>query len=148
MKYSFDGFNYLMRLDKGERLSEALEKFGLETNIQGAWVSGLGGAITATLGFYDLDKKEYDWRDYEGLREVVSLTGNLARDEKGEFVFHLHAVLGDREFNTVGGHLKDLTAGATLELFIHRAYQPTKRKMDESVGLKTLDLQSTGREGA
>ncbi len=147
MKYSFDGFNYLMRLDKGERLSDALEKFGLETNIEGGWVSGLGGAGTATLGFFDLDKKEYDWRDYEDLREVVSLTGNLARDEKGQFVFHLHAVLGDRDFNTVGGHLKDLTAGATLELFIHRAYQPTKRKTDESLGLKTLDLEPMAGRG-
>ncbi len=140
MKYSFDGFNYLMRLDEGEKLGEALEKFAQETKIEGAWVSGLGGAQRATLGFYDLDKKEYDWRDFTDLREVASLTGNLARDEKGDLVFHLHVVLGDREFNTVAGHLKDLTAGATLELFIHRAYQPTKRKMDERVGLKTLDL--------
>jgi predicted DNA-binding protein with PD1-like motif len=140
MVYSFDGFNYLIRLDKGEQLATALQQFAQETKIEGAWVNGLGGALQATLGFYDLDTKSYQWREFEGLREVASLTGNLARDEAGELVIHLHAVLGDNKFQTVSGHLKDLTAGATLELFIHRAYQPTKRKMDDAIGLKTLDL--------
>ena len=140
MKYSFDGFNYLIRLDKGEQLSESLERFARETKIEGAWVNGLGAALEVTLGFYDLDKKEYHWQQFDGLREIVSLTGNLAYDEDGQFVFHLHGILGDETFQTIGGHIKDLTAGATVELFVHRAYQSTKRKMDETVGLKTLDL--------
>lgn len=140
MKYSFDGYNYLIRLDKGEKLAESLERFAAETKIEGAWVSGLGAALEATLGYYDLDKKEYVWRQFEGLREVVSLTGNLAYDEDGQFMFHLHGVLSGDDFQTIGGHVKDLTAGATVELFIHRAYQPTKRKLDETTGLKTLDL--------
>lgn len=140
MKYSFDGFNYLVRLDKGEQLAASLERFAAETNIEGAWVNGLGAATSATLGFYDLEAKEYRWREFEGLREIVSLTGNLAYDEDGRFMSHLHGVLSDHEFATVGGHVKDLTAGATVELFIHRAYQPTRRKLDDNTGLKTLDL--------
>lgn len=140
MRYSFDGFNYLIRLDKGERLKESLEQFARETKIEGAWVSGLGGALEATLGFYDLDKQEYRWQKFDGLREIVSLTGNLAYNEAGEFIFHLHGVLADEKYQTVGGHVQDLTAAATIELFMHRAYQPTKRKYDESVGLQTLDL--------
>jgi len=140
MRYSFDGFNYLIRLDKGERLAESLTKFAAETKIEGAWVSGVGAALEATLGFYDLDKKKYRWQQFDSLREIVSLSGNLAYDEDGKFIFHLHGVLSDEKFQTVGGHVKDLAAGGTVELFVHRAYQPTKRKMDESVGLRTLDL--------
>lgn len=127
-------------MDKGEKLSESLIKFAEETKIEGAWVSGLGAALDATLGFYDLKKKKYHWKQYDGVREIVSLTGNLAYDQDGSFMFHLHGVLSDEDYQTVGGHVKDLTAGATVELFVHRAYQPTKRKLDESVGLKTLDL--------
>ena len=141
MVYSFDGFNYLIRLDKGEHLSQALEKFAAETKIWGAWVSGVGAASEATLGFYDLDKKQYRWQRFDGLREVVSLSGNLAFDEEDQFVAHLHAVLGDDQYRTVGGHVKDMVAGATMELFVHRAYQPTKRKMDGAVGIKVLDLK-------
>lgn len=140
MKFSFDGFNYLIRLDKGDKLSSSLDTFMKETKLEGAWVNGLGATLKATLGFYDLDKREYRWQEYDGLREIVSLTGNLAYDQDGSFVFHLHGVLSDEEYRTVGGHIQDLTAGATVELFVHRAYQPTKRKLDESVGLNTLDL--------
>jgi predicted DNA-binding protein with PD1-like motif len=140
MRYSFDGYNYLIRLDKGEKLAESLERFAAETKLEGAWVSGLGAALEATLGYYDLGKKEYVWRQFEGLREIVSLAGNLAYDEDGQFIFHLHGVLSDEQFQTIGGHVKDFAAGATVELFIHRAYQPTRRKMDEGIGLKILDL--------
>jgi uncharacterized protein len=124
MTHSFDGFNYLIKLNKGERLSEVIEQFVRETKIEGAWVSGVGGALEATLGFYDLDSKEYQWQTFDGLREVVSLSGNLAFNEEGKIMYHLHSVLSDRQFQTVGGHVKDLVAGATLELFVHRSYQP------------------------
>jgi len=119
---------------------EVLEKFVQENEVPGAWISGLGGAQAVTLGFYDLEKKEYQWQTFEGLREVVSLTGNIALDEAGKPIFHLHGVFGDRKFQTVGGHVKDLVAGATLELFIHRTYKPLKRKSDAETGLSLLDL--------
>lgn len=140
MVYSFDGFNYLIKLNKGERLSEAVAQFARETKIEGAWVNGIGAALEATLGFYDLDKQQYNWQTFSELQEIVSLNGNLAYDEQGTMVFHLHGVFSNRQFQTAGGHVKDLVAGATVELFIHRAYQPTKRKTDPSVGLQTLDL--------
>lgn len=140
MTYSFDGFNYLVRLDKGEHLGEAIKQFVAETKIEGAWVNGLGGALEVTLGFYDLDKQAYQWRTFAGLREVVSLTGNLAFDEQGNMMHHLHGVFGDLAYQMVGGHVKDLVAAATIELFVHRAYQPMRRKVDPNVGLQTLDL--------
>lgn len=140
MKYSFDGFNYLLRLDRGDHLSECLEQFVEETKLEGAWVSGLGATIEATLGFYDPENKEYKWQTFDGVREIVSLTGNLAHDEAGKFIFHVHGILGDPAFQTVAGHVKDLVAGATIELFIHRAYQPTRRKFDEVTGLQVLDV--------
>jgi predicted DNA-binding protein with PD1-like motif len=141
MKYSFNaGYNYLIKLNKGERLSEAIEQFARETKIEGAWIQGLGGALEATLGFYDLDAKEYQWKTFEGLREVLSLTGNIAFDEQGKIVYHLHGTFGDRDYRVVGGHVKDLVVGATLELFVQRTIRSTKRKTDPEVWLQTLDL--------
>jgi predicted DNA-binding protein with PD1-like motif len=136
----FDGFNDVIRLQKGERLSEAIQQFTKEAKLEGAWLSGLGAATEVTIGFYDLDKKEYHWQTFQDTREVVALSGNLARNEKGEMVFHLHGVFADDQFQTVGGHVKDLVAGATLELFVHRTYKPLKRKQDPAVGLPLLDL--------
>lgn len=142
MTSMFDGFNDIVRLEKGERLSEALEQFTARANPQllGAWLSGLGAVSEVTLGFYDLDKKEYEWRTFEDLREMVSLTGNFAQDEQGKMMFHLHGVFGGRDFNTIGGHVKDFVAGATVELFVHRTYKPLGRQRDEATGLPLLVL--------
>ncbi|HEX7963619.1 MAG TPA: PPC domain-containing DNA-binding protein [Candidatus Saccharimonadales bacterium] len=141
MTYTFDGYNYLIRLEHGERLAAAFEQFCRETKISGAWVSGLGAAEEVTLGYYDLGKKEYQWQTLQGLREIAAMQGNIALDEQGSRVFHLHGVFADESLQTVGGHVKDLVAGATVELFVHRAYKPMHRKMDEAVGLQLLDLQ-------
>lgn len=140
MTYSFDGYNYWIRLDWGESLARCLDIFMKETKIEGAWVSGLGGALGMTLGFYDLEKKAYEWRTFEGLHEVLSLQGNLAKNEAGEVMFHLHGTFGDSDFQSIGGHVKDLTAAATLELFVHRSYLPLQRKMNSEVGLETLSV--------
>lgn len=136
----FDGFNDIIRLEKGESLVNSLEKFIQNTELPGAWVSGLGGAKEVTLGFYDLEKKIYQWQTFDGLREVVSLTGNIGFGENGRPVFHLHGVFGDRQFQTIGGHVKDLVVGATLELFIHRTYKRLQRRPDGATGLSLLDL--------
>ncbi|HUS25808.1 MAG TPA: PPC domain-containing DNA-binding protein [Nevskiaceae bacterium] len=140
MIHTFDGFNYVIRLDKGERLATALEQFFAAAKPEGAWVSGVGGVLEVILGFYDLDKKEYHWQTFKGLREIASLQGNIALDEQGKLMFHLHGVFANEKYQTVGGHVKDLVAGGTVELFVHRTYQPLHRKMDDGVGLPILDL--------
>lgn len=140
MIYSFDGYNYLIKLEKGEKLMPALQAFAKETKLEGGWINILGGALNMTLGFYDLDKKEYIWRDFEGLYEITGITGNLAYDQQNQPVFHLHGTFADRDFKTVGGHLKDLTTAATVEIFIHRSFKQVKRAHDETSGLQTLDL--------
>lgn len=141
MTHSFDGYNYLIRLSYGEQLGEMLEQFFADTKIDGAWVSGIGGCTEAILGYFDLKAKAYQWQTFAGTREVLSITGNLALDATGKTVPHLHAVLGDETYQTIGGHLKDLTVGATLELFIHRTYRSVHRSYDEETGLQLLDLQ-------
>lgn len=140
MRVLFDGFNDVVRLDKGERLAAALEQLGQNSDLPGGWLSGLGGAQSVTLGFYHLDKKEYTWQTFDGLREVLSLTGNVARGADGQFICHLHGVFGDAQSQTIGGHVKDLTVAATLELFLHRTYKPLSRKLNTEVGLPLLEV--------
>lgn len=140
MTHSFDGYNHLVRLEQGERLSAALAQFMAETKLDGAWVNGLGAASNVEIGFFNLSARAYKWRTFGNMMEVVALTGNLAADVTGSMMFHLHGVFADDEYQTVGGHVKDLVVGATLELFVHRSYQPMRRFSDEGTGLQLLNL--------
>jgi uncharacterized protein len=140
MTHSFDGFNYLIRLGMGERLSVAIEQFFVASKIEGGWVSGVGAASEVSLGFYNLGSKAYKWRTFGSMMEIVSLGGNLAYDDSGKMTLHLHGVFADSEYRTVGGHVKDFVAGGTVELFVHRSYQPMHRFHDDKTGLQLLDL--------
>jgi len=140
MVHSFDGFNHLIRLDKGESVVGSLQKFIAEVKCEGAWLAGIGGVQAATLGFYNLETKEYKWQDFKGLYELTSLNGTIALNEQDEPVLHLHGTLSDGNYQTIGGHIKDLIAAGTIEIFVHRAYKPIHRKTDQSTGLKILDL--------
>lgn len=141
MRHVFDGFNHFLRLEKGEQLSATLLEFAAKNKLEGAWVSGIGGAQSATIGYYDLTTKQYRWRDINDLHEVLSLQGNIALNEDAKPRFHLHGIFSDKNFQTIGGHVKDLTVGATLELFIHRSDRVAlHRKLDQGIGLPLLDL--------
>lgn len=140
MTHSFDGYNYLVRLAIGERLSEVLEQFFAESKIEGGWVSGVGTASEVQLGFYELNAKDYKWRTVGRTMEIASLAGNIARDDQGKMMYHLHGVFASSDYTTTGGHVKDLIAAATVELFIHRSHQPMHRRNDEATGLQLLDL--------
>lgn len=140
MTHSFDGYNYLIRVEMGERLSEVFEQFFVESKIEGSWVSGVGTASEVVLGFYELNAKDYKWRTFGRTMEIASLSGNVARDDQGKMMFHLHGVFASSDYATVGGHVKDFIVAATVELFIHRSYQPIHRKHDEATGLQLLDL--------
>lgn len=140
MVSTFDGYNHILRLDRGEKLSAAMRQFLTAEDIDGAAVTGIGGAEQLELGYYDLESKEYIWKLFPNLYEITSLTGTIALGQDGKPMFHLHGTFAGRDYQVVGGHVKDFVVGATCELFIHRTYQPLKRTHDDGTGLELLDL--------
>lgn len=140
MVFSSDDYNHVIRLDKGERWSEAFARFTAQTKAEGAWVSIIGGVLEVTLGYYNIRKKEYQWQTVPGLREITGIQGNIALNEQGEPMAHLHGSFSDQGYQMIGGHVKDFVAAATVEVFVHRFNRPLHRKTDPEVGLQTLNL--------
>lgn len=140
MTFQFDGYNWLVRLEKGEQLVEQLTKLIKEQNVTGAWISGLGAAMWAELGFYDLEKQEYVWKRIDGPIEITSLQGNVAwQDDKP--ALHIHGSFSDREMQALGGHVKELEIAGTCEVLLHRWYkQGLSRSPDKNTGLNLLNL--------
>jgi predicted DNA-binding protein with PD1-like motif len=135
-----DGHNYLIRFTKDELLIEGLQAFMQEKQLPGAWISGLGGAQWVELGFYDLPNQRYQWRRFDELLEVTAITGNIAWQNQ-QPVLHLHGTFSGQDYQAIGGHIKELCVGGTLELLIQPfGNQPIQRQQDNTTGLKLLAL--------
>ncbi len=140
MKYKYDGYNHIIRLNRGEQLIESLNQFAEETNLGAAWLLGLGGAQKSELGFYDLEAKQYEWKKFNQILEITTLQGNLSW-VNNEPQWHIHGTFSDKEYRAFGGHVKELEVAATCELFIHTFFnKKITRNLDEEIGLKLLDV--------
>lgn len=114
-----------------------LMDYAREHNLKSAWVSGLGGAGATTLGFYNIETREYEWTDYPKPMEIVNLTGNLAWVDNEPF-WHVHGTFSGRDLQAVGGHVKELVVGLTCELLVAPLETPLTRTFDDETGLKLL----------
>ncbi len=130
--------HYVIRLEKGEPIISRVTEFCEENNITSGLFHGIGAALSAEIGFYNLADKEYSWKKINEPMEIVSLTGNISLVEDKPFL-HIHIVLSNSDFECFGGHLKDATVGATCEIYLTDSLTKIERKMDEEIGLKLLN---------
>lgn len=140
MQYIHAQNSIVVRLERGEKLIESLNSLAIDEEMSSAWLSGLGGAESVELGFYELDTQQYKWQAFNELMEVTSLQGNLAWID-GQPKWHIHGTLSGRDYHAIGGHVKELVVGGTCEIIVHTMPSMTlQRQHDKSVGLDILDL--------
>jgi predicted DNA-binding protein with PD1-like motif len=128
------------RLFEGEDLAEAIKKRVEESGIKAGFFLLIGSLKDAVLGYYK--EGQYKAIHLEGPLEIASCMGNIAVDEKGEFVVHAHVVVSNEKGEAFGGHLmKDSHVGATAELVMVEAEGVClQRALDEKTGLKLWKL--------
>lgn len=139
MTYKKFGSNYVIRLEKGEELVKEVLDFCRDNKIKAGFMTGLGGLTSALVGYYNLNRKKYIFRNVKDAVELVSLNGNVA-EVGGELALHMHAAVSDRRNKVHGGHLKEAEVGGTCEIYLMAFDGPMQRKMDEEIGLPLLDL--------
>lgn len=131
---------YILRLNHEEKLVESILSFCEQHKVNTASVSGIGGVSVVELGYYDLSRKEYYWRNFYGLFEITSLMGNIAIVDSKPFL-HSHMTISDTNFQVFGGHLKEAVVGPTCELMINTHDKNITRMVDDDIGLKLLNLE-------
>lgn len=92
------------RIYKGADLIESLTEIVRRENIKAGVITGIGALSRVVLGYYDQDQKRYFVKTLEKPFELLSLKGNISVKENQIFL-HLHAVLGEENLNSLGGHL-------------------------------------------
>ena len=130
---------YQVVLDQGEKVIETLTDFCERRGIKSGALKGIGAVRHSEIGYYDLSTKEYSFKTYDDDLEVVSLIGNISLVEEKPFI-HAHITLGNRDMNTVGGHLKECMVAVTLEIHLITFNEHFTRTHNEHIGLNLLDL--------
>jgi predicted DNA-binding protein with PD1-like motif len=133
----FDG-GVLLRLERGEEITEALEGFLKEQKIHAGTVIGLGGIEDAELGFYDLPTKTYQRRKIAGNLELIQYSGNITLVEGQPFI-HAHAVVSGPDYQALAGHFFQARVAITGEFVIRPADWRVERRLDDVTGLKLMD---------
>ncbi len=139
MRYHKAGDRYVVRLETGEDVVQAVTAFASDRRIDAASVSGIGSITDATLGYFDRAAREYKKHGVPGDSEIVSLLGNLSLKEGQPFA-HIHVTLAGPDFRAVAGHLFDGKVAATCELVVEPLPGLLQRKKDARLGLFLLDV--------
>jgi predicted DNA-binding protein with PD1-like motif len=131
---------WVLVFDSGDEVVSTLLAFAKDKGIRAAQLTALGGFREVTLGFFDLDKKEYIPRKVNEQVEVMSLIGNFAQTPEGESKLHAHAVVGKRDYTAHGGHLLHAIVNPTLEVMVTESPSELARVFHKDKGLALLKL--------
>lgn len=128
---------YVVRCDISDEVVSSLARFAAEHNIESGTVIGIGALKNVVLGYFDLSRKEYSRKVFDGIYELLSLSGNFARLDS-EIILHCHAVISDSDFRVVGGHLFSGVVAITGEFYIRPGGVRVERGQDAATGLKLI----------
>ncbi|MBN2383279.1 DNA-binding protein [bacterium] len=126
---------YLVRLDMGSDLLEALEELAGSLWINMGTIELIGAVSQATIGFYNQQTQAYEMQTFERELEIVSCIGNISvRD--GRPVIHAHIALADQTGQVFGGHLMHNTRVFAVECkFMVMSGEVPTRTQDPSTNL-------------
>lgn len=134
-----DPQTYILVFADGDEVSSGIKQFATDHDVRSGYFVGLGAFSTATVAFFDMQRKEYDPIRIREQVEVLSLTGNLSRHE-GRPAVHAHVVIGRRDGSALGGHLLEGHVRPTLEVIVTVYAEPVERRRDEATGLPLIDV--------
>jgi predicted DNA-binding protein with PD1-like motif len=133
--------SYAIIFDTGEEFVNGLTDFAKDERFDASHFTAVGGFSSATLGYFDVNSKEYKKIPVEEQTEVLTLTGDIAFDqETGAPKVHAHVVLGKADGSTVGGHVMKAEVRPTLEIILEESPEHLKRVHDPNTGLALISL--------
>lgn len=132
-----DKNKYVLRANVGEEVIGALQEFCKKEGIDAGEFLAIGAAKEVKLGWYDVDAKEYTWKEYKEKLEIVSLLGNIAR-KGSEVIAHAHGSFSNQQMQVVGGHVAKLVVAGACEIVLEKFDGHIEKAFDEETGLNLM----------
>jgi uncharacterized protein len=129
---------FILVLNSGENLLQSITQCAKDAKLVGASISGLGQVHNPTLAYFSSDPKaKPTLTHFTGYYELASLSGNVAFNGN-DYYTHAHAVLADKKFHGIAGHIETAKTGLTAEITIIPFTVPVQRTVDTNTGFGPL----------
>jgi uncharacterized protein len=125
---------FILVLDRGDELLESITQCAKDAKLLGASVSGLGQVHNPTLAYFTSKPNDKPTlTTFSGYYELASLHGDITNNAN-QYYTHLHAVLADKTFHGIAGHVNKAKIGLTAEITIIPFSASIQRKVDPKTG--------------
>ncbi|MFX1530901.1 MAG: PPC domain-containing DNA-binding protein [Promethearchaeota archaeon] len=128
------------KVEPDEDLIESINQMIKNHKIKSGLINCIGALKKYTIGYFDINLKEYLRKTFDDYIELVSCMGNISfRD--GEPIIHLHIAIGTKDYSISGGHLlQPSIVSITGEVYIFEIDEKLNRAEDSQLGLFLLDI--------
>ncbi|TFG03129.1 MAG: DNA-binding protein [Promethearchaeota archaeon] len=128
------------RVIPDEDLIDAIKVLVKNYDIKGGLINVIGAFKKFTIGYFDLNTKEYNFKTFEENVELISCMGNISYKD-GDPIIHIHISVGKGDYNLIGGHLSQPSIiSVTAEVFIYEINQKLNRVNEPFFNLSLLEL--------
>ncbi|MFA4916904.1 MAG: PPC domain-containing DNA-binding protein [Syntrophales bacterium] len=129
------------RLRHGADLLGELSEICKKEKIQLGRLEAIGAVQKACIGFYNQEKREYQFITIDQPLEITNLTGNISIKD-GNPIVHAHLTLSDSSGKAYGGHLAPGTIVFACECMIESFDGSLlERGFDQETGLPLWTVQ-------
>ena len=139
MEYKRIEDKIVFRLEMGDGLMESAQKIAAAEGVKLASINGIGACSKIIMGYIDLSKKEYIFKEFDGNMEILHATGNITLKDGDPFP-HIHISVADEECKAFGGHLQEATISATFEGVMQIIDHEIHREFNEDLGLALMNV--------
>ena len=140
MEYRVFEDKILVRLDKGDEITNSLLEVAKKEHLTLASVSGIGATDDFEVGVFDLARSDYEHFRFSGNHEIVALVGNITTKDGAPYL-HLHITCAGEGGKIVGGHLFEGKISLTAEIFLGKAAGGAGRLRDEALGINKIRFE-------
>ena len=135
---------FVLIFDDCDEVIELMTAFADDEKIDAAHFTAVGAFADATLGFFQMDSKEYKKIPIKEQVEVLVMAGNVAvKEEHNEPKVHAHVVVGKADGTTMGGHVMAAHVRPTLEVTLVETPAHLRRQIDDKTGLALIALDAS-----
>jgi len=131
---------FALVLGTGEEAMSALTAFAAERQLNASHFTAIGAFSRAVVAYFEWSSKDYRQIPIDEQVEVLSLAGDIAREE-GKVKVHAHVVLGKSDATAHGGHLVEGHVRPTLEIVVTESPGYLRRRFDPESRLALIDPQ-------